>query len=80
MLIRYDLRTALVMMDAPKFDLRKEVPSHPVHFVELRLISTERTRVRILSKPECFALTTYRLFTTLAFQRCLQNIITDSAD
>lgn len=56
LLVWDNLLTALVSMAALELDFAQEVPSHPVDPIELTLVSTKRTGVRVLLKPVSLAI------------------------
>ena len=67
-------------MAASELNFAEEIACHAVYTVELGFVAAVRTRIRILHKPMRLTITTQRLLTILAFNRILQNIITNAAD
>eukprot|EP00349_Pseudokeronopsis_sp_Brazil_P004546 CAMPEP_0202970920 /NCGR_PEP_ID=MMETSP1396-20130829/21765_1 /ASSEMBLY_ACC=CAM_ASM_000872 /TAXON_ID= /ORGANISM="Pseudokeronopsis sp., Strain Brazil" /LENGTH=107 /DNA_ID=CAMNT_0049699791 /DNA_START=258 /DNA_END=578 /DNA_ORIENTATION=- len=67
--------TTLLVMAALELHLRKQVPSHPVHFVELGFVAAEGAGIGVLREPTGLAVSAQRLLAGLALQRVLQYVV-----
>lgn len=79
-LIGQHLLAALVFVDASELYFAQEVPRHPVHAIKLTLIATVWAGIWILHEPVRLAIAAKWLFTILAFNWILEDVVTDSAD
>lgn len=71
---------ALISVAASELDFAKQVPSHTIDPVKLTLVAAKWTGVRILHEPMSFAISAKWLFTCLALDGVLQNVVANSTD
>lgn len=79
-LIRQNFLTAFILMAASELNFTKQIPRHPIDPVKLTFVSAIWTRVWILAEPMSFAVTAKRLFTILALDGILKDVVADAAD